>query len=121
MPTFHVCRTAPVVGSSATTVFCPLSAAYRVEPSGEYLVWPTRAEWPFTAGIGTLIGVPSVPSGLTGNRLRPSCPGSQRNLPSGEYVGPSWPTVPSASFWLTPAALPTVHITLKVDRSKICR
>ena len=89
MPTFHVCLIAPVVGSSATTVFCPLIAAYSVDPSGEYLVWPTRAEWPFTAGIETVVGVPSVPSALTGNRVRPFCSGSQRNLPSGEYVGPS--------------------------------
>ena len=36
MPTFHVCLTAPLLGSSATTVFCPLIAAYRVKPSGEY-------------------------------------------------------------------------------------
>src|SRR3954451_524406 len=121
MPTFHVCLTAPVAGSSAATVFCPLIAAYRVEPSGEYLVWPTRAEWPLTAGIGTLVGVPSVPSGLTGKRARPFCSGSHRSLPSGEYVGPSWPTVPSVSRRLTPEALPTVQMSRKVDRSKICR
>ena len=89
MPTFHVCSIAPVLGSSATTVFCPLIAAYSVEPSGEYVVCPTRAEWPFTTGIETVVGVPSVPSALTGNRLRPFCSGSQRNLPSGEYVGPT--------------------------------
>src|ERR1700749_1261035 len=109
MPTFHVRSTAPVLGSIATTVFCPLIAAYRVDPSGEYLVWPTRAEWPLTAGIGTLVGVPSVPSGLTGNRFRPFCSGSQRTLPSGEYVGPSCPTVPSDNFWLT-VAVPTVQM-----------
>src|SRR5215831_19186383 len=69
VPTFHVCLTAPVVGSSATTVFCPLSAAYRVDPSGEYLIWPTRAEWPFTFGIETVVGVPRVPSALTAKRV----------------------------------------------------
>ena len=112
MPTFHVCSTAPVVGSSATTVFCPLIAAYRVDPSGEYLVWPTSAEWPFTAGSGTDVAVPRVPSALTGNRDKAFCSGSQRNLPSGEYVGPTWPTVPSDSFWLTADALPTVQMSL---------
>src|SRR5215469_15372984 len=100
MPTFQVCSTAPVLGSRATTVFCPLSAAYRVDPSGEYAVWPTSAElatgvrllparWLPTLGSEKRTGVPRVPSGLTGNRLRASCSGSQRNLPSGEYVGPS--------------------------------
>src|SRR5215467_3966972 len=121
MPTFHVCSTAPVLGLSATTVFCPLIAAYRVDTSGEYLVWPTSAERPFTAGIEKRVGVPRVPSGLTGNRVRASCSGSQRNLPSGEYVGPSCPTVPSDNFWLAPDALPTVQMSLEVDRSKICR
>src|SRR5215470_4835757 len=112
MPTFHFCLTAPVVGSSATTVFCPLIAAYKVDPSGEYLVCPTRAEWPFTAGIETVVGVPSVPSSLTGNRLKPFCCGSQRTLPSGEYVGPSCPTVLSVSFWLTAVAVPAVQMSL---------
>src|SRR4051794_5015119 len=104
MPTFQVCLITPVVGSSATTVFCPLIAAYRVDPSGEYLVWPTRADRPFTTGIGTEVGVPSVPSELTANRVRPFRSGSQRRVPSGEYVGPSCPTVPSVSRWLTPDA-----------------
>ncbi len=112
MPTFHVCSTAPVLGSSATTLFCPLSAAYRVDPSGEYLVWPTSAEWPFTTGSEMRVGVPRAPSGLTGNRVRPFCSGSQRNLPSGEYVGPSCPTVPSDKVWLTPDAVPTVQMSL---------
>src|SRR4051794_10442374 len=112
MPTFHVRSTAPVPGSSATTVFCPLIAAYRVDPSGEYLVWPTRPEWPFTGGIEMLAGVPSVPSALTGNRARAFCSGSQRNLPSGEYVGPSWPTVPFVKRWLTPDLVPTVQMRL---------
>src|SRR5215475_1490601 len=112
MPTFHVCSTAPVVGSSATTVFCPLIAAYRVDPSGEYLVWPTRAERPLTAAIGKRVGVPRVPSALTGNRDSAFCSGSHRNLPSGEYVGPSWPTLPSESLWLTADAVPTVQMSL---------
>jgi hypothetical protein len=112
MPTFHVCSTAPVLGSNATTVFCPLMAAYRVDPSGENLVWPTRAEWPFTFGIEMRVGVPRVPSALTGNRLSASCSGSQRNLPSGEYVGPSCPTVPSDSLWLIADAVPTVQMSL---------
>src|SRR5215813_13964260 len=113
MPTFHVCLTAPVVGSSASTVFCPLSAAYSVDPSGEYLIWPTSAElgvgvrllperWVPTLWSGKRVGVPRVPSAVTGNRVRVSCCGSQRNLPSGEYVGPSCPTVPSESVWFTP-------------------
>ena len=51
-------------------MFCPLIAAYSVDPSGEYVVWPTRAEWPFTVGIETVVGVPSVPSALTGNRAQ---------------------------------------------------
>src|SRR5689334_20060741 len=92
MPTFHFCWTAPVAGLSATTEFCPLIAAYTVDPSGEYAIWPTRAAWPLTVGIATVVAVPSVPSGLTGNRVRPVCCGSQRTLPSGEYAGPSWPT-----------------------------
>ena len=123
MPTFHVCSTVPVLGSSATTVFCPLSAAYRVDPSGEYVVWPTSAElgvgvrllperWVPTVGSGKRVGVPRVPSALTGNRVRASCSGSQRYLPSGEYVGPSWPTVPSDRVWLTPDAVPTVQMSL---------
>ena len=112
MPTFQVCSIAPVLGLSATTVFCPLRAAYSVDPSGEYLVWPTRAEWPFTIGIETVVGVPSVPSASTGNRVSPFCCGSQRNLPSGEYIGPSCPTVPSASFWLIAGALPTVQMSV---------
>ena len=70
-------------------MFCPLIAAYSVDPSGEYVVWPTSAEWPFTAGIETVVVAPRVPSGLTANRVRPFCSGSQRDLPSGEYVGPS--------------------------------
>jgi hypothetical protein len=89
MPTFHLCLTAPLAGSSATTVFCPLIAAYREEPSGEYLIWATSAERPFSTGNGILVGAPSVPSALTPNRVTASCCGSQRNLPSGEYVGPS--------------------------------
>src|SRR5215469_2130685 len=123
MPTFHVCSIAPVEGSSATTVFCPLSAAYRVDPSGEYTVWATSAEsgvgfrllperWVPTLGRGKRTGVPRVPSGLTGNRVRASISGSQRNLPSGEYVGPSCPTVPSARVWLTADAVPTVQMSL---------
>src|ERR1700758_5640146 len=123
MPTFQVCSTAPVLGSSATTVFCPLSAAYRVDPSGEYAVWATSAEsgvgvrplperWVPTLGSGKRVGGPRVPSGLTGNRVRASCSGSQRNLPSGEYVGPSCPTVPSDKCWLTADALPTVQMSL---------
>src|SRR5215813_1509175 len=112
MPTFHVCSTAPVVGSSATTVFCPLIAAYRVDPSGEYLVWPTRAERPLTTGIEKVVGVPTLPSGLTANRVRPFCSGSQRNLPSGEYVGPSCPVVRLVNLRLTPDAVPTVQMSL---------
>ena len=123
MPTFQVCSTAPVPGSSATTLFCPLSAAYRVDPSGEYTDWPTSAElgvgvralperWLPTVGSGNRAGAPRVPSALTGNRVSASCSGSQRNLPSGEYVGPSCPTVVSARVWLTPAALPTVQMSL---------
>src|ERR1700722_6514337 len=123
MPTFHVCSTASHPGSIATTVFCPLSAAYRVDPSGEYVVWPTSAElgvgvrllperWLPTVGSEKRVGVPRVPSGLTGNRVSASCSGSQRNLPSCEYVGPSCPTVPSDRVWLTPGAVPTVQMSL---------
>src|SRR5215472_13946552 len=123
MPTFHVCSTTPVLGSSATTVFCPLSAAYRVDPSGEYVIWPTSAElgvgvrllperWLPTLGSENRVGAPRVPSGLTGNRVTASCSGSQRNLPSGEYVGPSCPTVPSDRLWLTPDTEPTVQMSL---------
>ena len=104
-------------------MFCPLSAAYRVDPSGEYLVWATSAElgvgvrllperWLPTVGSGKGAGVPRVPSGLTGNRVRASFSGSQRNLPSGEYVGPSCPTVVSDRIWLTPVTLPTVQMSL---------
>ena len=59
-------------------------APYRVDPSGEYAIWPTRARAPFTLGIEKLVAAPSVPSALTANRVRASCCGSQRNL-----VGPS--------------------------------
>src|SRR5919109_3331146 len=111
MPTFHVCLTAPVLGSYATTVFCPLIAAYRVEPSGEYVIWPTRARWLPTLGIEKLVGAPSVPSALTPNRVTASCCGSQRNLPSGEYVGPSCPTLLLLSLWLTPDAVPAVQMS----------
>jgi len=45
---------------------------------------------------------------LTANRVSPFVSGSHRNLPSGEYVGPSWPTLPSDSFWFTNDAEPTV-------------
>src|ERR1700739_936868 len=131
MPTFHVCSIAPVSGSGATTVFRPLSAAYRVDPSGEYVIWPTSAElgtvlrllperWLPTVGSGKRVGAPRVPSGLTGNRDTASCSGSQRNLPSGEYVGPSCPTVPSDRVWLTPDAVPTVQISFELFRSQIC-
>src|SRR5215475_3245901 len=123
MPTFQVCSTTPVLGSSATTVFCPLSAAYTADPSGEYAIWPTSAElgvgvrplperWLPTRASGKRVGVPRVPSGLTGNRVTASCSGSQRNLPSGEYVGPSCPTVPSDRLWLRPDAEPTVQMSL---------
>src|SRR3954451_9765380 len=91
MPTFHVCSTAPEVGSTATTVFCPFSATYSTDPSGEYAVFPTRADRPFTLGSENEVGAPSVPSALTGNRVSASCCGNQRNFPSGEYVGASWP------------------------------
>src|SRR5215469_10047114 len=71
MPTFHVCSTTPVLGSRTTTLFCPLSAAYRVDPSGEYVVWPTSAElgvedrllperWLPTVGSEKRVGVPRV-------------------------------------------------------------
>src|SRR5262245_47483624 len=112
MPTFHVCLTAPLLGSSATTVFCPLIAAYSVKPSGEYVIWPTRAERLFTFGIAKLVGAPSVPSALTPNRVTASCCGSHRSLPSGEYVGPSWPTELLDSFWLAADAVPAVQTSL---------
>src|SRR5215467_10647575 len=112
MPTFQVCSTTPVVGSSATTVFCPFIAAYNVDPSGEYVIWATRAERPLTFGIANDVGAPSVPSAFTGNRVILSCCGSQRKLPSGEYVGPSWPTVRSVYRSLIPEAVPTVQMSL---------
>src|SRR3984885_13660148 len=132
MPTFQVCSTAPVLGSSATTVFCPLSAAYSVDPSGEYTIWPTSAElgvgvrplperWLPAVGSEKRTGVPRVPSEVTGNRVTASCSGSHRNWPSGEYVGPICPTVPSDRLWLTPGAEPTAQMSLFSDRSKICR
>jgi hypothetical protein len=58
-------------------------------PSGEYVICPTSAEWPLTFGIGKVVGAPNVPSALTGNLLTASCSGTQRNLLSGEYAGPS--------------------------------
>src|SRR5579863_7115704 len=132
MPTAHVCSTAPVAGSIATTVFCPLSAAYRVDPSGEYAIWATSAQlgvgvralperWLPTVGSEKRVGVPRVPSELTGNRVTASISGSQRNLPSGAYVGPSCPTVGSDRTWLFADALPTVQMSLYACRSKICR
>ena len=68
--------------------------------------------WVPTVGYGKRAGVPRVPSALTGNRVRASCSGSQRNLPSGEYVGPTCPTVPSARVWLIKDAEPTVQMSL---------
>src|SRR5262249_13828567 len=109
MPTFPVCLAEAVVGSVAPTGFCPLIGAYRVDPSGEYLICPTKAAWPLTVGIEKVVGVPSVPSALTGNRDTAVCSGSQRKWPSGEYVGPSWPTVPFVNLWLTPDAVPTLQ------------
>jgi hypothetical protein len=76
---------------------------------------------PPTGGRAPAVAAPRLPSGFTGKRLRPSCWESQRVLPSGENVGPSWPTVLFVSFWFTPAALPTVQTSLYVDRSKTCR
>jgi hypothetical protein len=67
-----------------------------------------------------VVGVPRLPSALTGNRVRLFSCEIQRNLPSGEYVGFSCPTLPSEYFWLTNDAVPTVQISLYVDRSKIC-
>jgi hypothetical protein len=66
---------------------------------------------PPTVGIVKVVGVPSVPSALTGNRLIAVCSGTQRTEPSGEYVGPSWPTVPFVNRWLTPEAVPTRQIS----------
>src|SRR3954452_4382244 len=112
MPTFHVCPITPVLGSSATTVFCPLTAAYRVDLSGEYAIWPVSAACPLAVGMVYVTGVPSVPSLLTGKRLRPVCSGTHSILPLGEYVGPSWPTVAFVNRWLALAAVPTDQISL---------
>ncbi len=102
----------PLVGSMATTRFWPLTATYSAWPSGEYVDCAVRATWPPTAGMETVVPVPRVPSGWTGNRVSPPDWGSHRNFPSGEYVGPSCPTVTSEIFWLTPVALPTDQISL---------
>ena len=59
----------------------------------------------------TLVPALRVPSGLTGNRVRPVALGIQRNEPSGEYSGPSWPTVLSESLRLTPEAVPPRQIS----------
>src|SRR5689334_11117706 len=67
-----------------------------------------------------VVGAPRLPSAFTGKRVRLFAWEIQRNLPSGEYVGLSWPTLPSDSFWLTKDAEPTVQISLYLDRSKIC-
>lgn len=58
-------------------------------------------------GIAKPAGSPSVPSALTGKRVTLSCWGTHRKRPSGEYVGPSRPTVLSEYFCLTPGAVPT--------------
>src|SRR6476620_5783355 len=110
MQTFQLWVIAPVDGSIASTVFWPLIGTYSVDPSAEYTDLPGRAFAPPTVGSATFVGVPSVPSLLTGKRVRWVAWDSQRNFPSGEYVGPSWPTVPSDSFWLTPDAEPTVQM-----------
>src|ERR1700754_1566331 len=112
MPTFHVCWIAPVSGLSDTTVFWPLTAAYNVALSGEYAIWPVSGACPLTVGIVTVVGVPSVPSLLTGNRLRPVCSGTQSIFPLGEYVGAVWPTVPLVNRWLAEAEVPTDQISL---------
>ena len=115
MPTFQVCLTAPVVGVDRHHGVLPVDGTYRVDPSGE------------KAGSGPAQGrvaVSTFGQRHRGRRAQRAVgvdgePGqavllcdSQRNLPSGEYVGPSWPTVPSVSFWLTADALPTVQISL---------
>jgi len=69
-------------------------------------------EQTWNVGIEIVVAAPSVPSALTGNRVMAVCCGSQRTLPSGEYVGPSCPTLPSARVWLTPEAVPTVQMSL---------
>src|SRR4051794_23532852 len=102
MPTFHDCLIAPVAGSSARTVFWPFAATYNVEPSEEYTDLAGSADAPFTVGSETVVGTPRVPSLLTGNRARPLVSGNHSTDPSGEYVGPSWPTLPLEIFSLTP-------------------
>src|SRR4051812_8034762 len=70
-PTCQVCVSLLVAVSRATTVFCPLSGTYSVLPSAEGTALPGRAEVPLTAGKGTDVGAPRVPSPFTGNLVRP--------------------------------------------------
>src|SRR5215475_12791608 len=93
VPTVQVCWMAPVAASMATTVFWPLTAAYTVEPSGENTAWPTRDALPPWVGTGTLTGLVSEPSGFTVNLVKPVLWPTHSWVPSGEYVGPSWPTL----------------------------
>ena len=79
---------------------------------------PVSAFLPSTVGMAILVGAASVPSGFTGNRLMPVAFGMNRNVPSGEYAGPSWPTVLSESRRLTPEAVPARQTSWYVDRSK---
>ena len=58
---------APVAALMATTVFCPLTAEYTVDPSGENTALPTRACFAPCAGIEIWTGLASEPSGFTVN------------------------------------------------------
>ena len=111
MPTFQVCLIVPAGRSIATTVFWPLTAAYRVDPSGENAIPAVSARRPFASGIAILVPAAKLPSALTGNLVIPVALGMKRKLPSGEYSGLSWPTVLSDRRMLTPAAVPPRQIS----------
>ena len=66
MPTSQVCVTVPVDGSIATTVFWPLTAAYSVEPSGEYAMPAVSAFLPSWVGIETLVAAAERAVGIDG-------------------------------------------------------
>src|SRR5690349_10025609 len=92
LPTAQLCPRVPVAASMATTRFWPFTAAYTVEPSAEKTAWAGSALLAPSLGMAIAVGALTVPSALTGNRAYPLVCGTHSVDPSGEYVGPCWPT-----------------------------
>src|SRR5438874_861067 len=108
---------APVAASMATTRFWPLTVAYTVEPSAENAAWADSACLAPSAGMLMVVGAATVPSALTGNRRYPLVRGTHSDDPSGEYVGPSWPTSLLLILRLAADEVPTSCWTVQFFRS----